>query len=100
MIIWPPNTELIEMVQSGQVLLELPMEKPIPVIHKKRWWNLLMANPIGYLPDDASVDVVEIGLTPQEFLPFGPDWIRGWMFTFFTLFLLSSIVFKLLFKID
>ena len=97
---WPTATSPLQLLESGQVLLQLPVAEAIPVIHKKRWWNSLMANPIGYLPDNASVDVVELGFTPQVFLPFGPGWMSGWMFTFFTTFLLSSIAFKLLLRID
>lgn len=99
-VIWPAHGETLRMSQSGKLLLELPTSEPIPIIHKERWWNLLMANPIGYLPEDSPIDAIEIGLKPQVFLAIGPDWIRGWMFTFFLTFLLSSVVFKVLFRID
>ena len=99
-VVWPASGKSVKMSQSTHILLQLPTSEPIPIIHKKRWWNTLVANPIGYLPNDAPIDAIEIGLTPQVFLPFGPGWIRGWMFTFFLSFLLSSIAFKLLLKID
>lgn len=97
---WPQNDVQLKLVQSDLVLLALPPPHPIPVIHKKRWWNWLMANPIGYLPEPAEVDTVTLGLPAQQILPFGPAWTRGWMFTFFSVFLLSSIAFKLLLRID
>jgi hypothetical protein len=97
---WPRAGQQLALTQSELLLLRLPAEAPIPVIHKKRWWNLLMANPIGYLPEQATVDMVSIGLPPQQFLNFGPAWIRGWMFSFFGVFLVSSIAFKLLLRID
>ena len=59
-----------------------------------------MANPIGYLPDDAIVESIDIELPEQQFLSFGPGWLHGWMFSFFVSFLLSSIGFKLALKID
>src|SRR5690606_6684830 len=37
---------------DGGVVLELPLLAAIPVIHKRQWWNLLIENPAGYLPDD------------------------------------------------
>jgi hypothetical protein len=97
---WPPSGQRVSLLQDGRPLFELPFADSVPVIHKRRWWNWLMANPVGYLPDDAVVDSVNIGLPEQQFLAFGPDWMRGWMFSFFVSFLLSSIGFKLALKID
>lgn len=99
-VAWPQPPATVRLSQSDVVLLELPSEHPVPVIHKRYWWNWLMANPIGYLPEAAGVEVVEIDLPPQQFLSFGPGWMRGWMFSFFMAFLLSSIAFKFLLRID
>lgn len=97
---WPSPGQSASLLQDGRPLFDLPFHHNIPVIHKKYWWNWLMANPVGYLPDDALVDSVEIELPEQHFLEFGPDWMRGWMFSFFLSFLLSSIGFKLALKVD
>lgn len=97
---WPSPETSVTMNSGGQELLSIPLQDNIPVIHKKQWWNLLMANPIGYLPDELETDVIEIGLPRQLALPFGPDWLRGWMFSFFFSFLLSSVTFKIILKID
>ena len=97
---WPSPEQAVALTHEGYTLLELPAEHTIPVIHKHRWWNWLMANPIGYLPDDAVPESIDIGLPEQQFLIFGPAWLRGWMFSFFFSFLLSSIGFKLALKID
>ena len=97
---WPADGQAIALTQSDMTLLKLPMAAAIPVVHKRRWWNLLTANPIGYIPERATLDRVDIALPAQQFLPFGPHWIRGWMFTFFGVFLLSSVAFKLASRID
>lgn len=97
---WPAPDQPIALLQDGEALFELPFEQSIPVIHKRHWWNWLMANPAGYLPDTAAVEAVEIGLPEQQFLRFGPGWMHGWIFSFFTSFLLSSIGFKLALRID
>jgi len=97
---WPSAEQPVAFLQDGQPLFELPSEHNIPVIHKHQWWNWLMANPVGYLPDDAAVESIDIALPEQQFLSFGPTWLRGWMFSFFFSFLLSSIGFKLALKID
>lgn len=97
---WPGPEQHVALLQDDRSLFELPFEDSIPVIHKRRWWNWLMANPAGYLPDDAAVDMVEIGLPAQQFLSFGPAWMHGWLFSFFASFLLASIGFKLALRID
>lgn len=88
------------MNDDHQLLLTLPLEHDIPIIHKKRWWNLLIANPLGYLPKDGSTDVIHINLPGAVFIGSGPGWIRGWMFSFFITLLLSSILFKRLLRLD
>ena len=97
---WPAHGDSLAMNQDGRTLLALPAGDTVPVIHKKRWWNLLMANPLGYLPGDVRADIVHIELPAAVFIDAGPDWMRGWMFCFFGIFLLSSIVFKLLMRLD
>lgn len=97
---WPAPGNRLELLGGGEELLTLPLESPIPVIHDKRWWNVLMANPLGYLPDGLGVQAVHIGLPERNYLGFGPDWMRGWMFSFFLLFLLSSLAFKFLLRIS
>jgi len=59
-----------------------------------------MANPLGYLPDDGKTDVIHIALPEPAMIAAGPGWIRGWMFSFFVTFLLSSLAFKFLLRID
>jgi len=97
---WPENGQPITLTDGRQALLILPLEDNIPIIHKKKWWNLLMANPIGYLPDDSKTDAIHIELPEQVIIGFGPGWMQGWMFSFFLTFLLSSLGFKFLLRID
>ena len=97
---WPGPGQSLTLSDGRQSLLTLPLEYNIPVIHKKKWWNLLMANPIGYLPDEGKTDVIHIDLPEQVIMGFGPSWMCGWMFSFFLTFLLSSLGFKLLLRID
>lgn len=96
---WPAQDQPLTIKDGHLSLLILPLEHNIPIIHKKRWWNLLMANPLGYLPKDGKMDVIHINLPEAVFIATGPGWIHGWMFSFFMSVLLSSIGFKLLFRI-
>jgi hypothetical protein len=99
-VAWPDRGDITALAaQDGVVLLTLPLEHPVPVKHKRVWWNMLFANPLGSLPDTAPVEVIEIGLEPQIFLPFGPGWMRGWEAPFILVVLIASVAIKLIFRI-
>jgi hypothetical protein len=83
----------------GRVVEERPMSAPVTVLHKEQWWNLLIANPLGYLADDSPLEWVEIDLPRREVLPFGPWWLRTWEFVFFTTLVAASLAIKLLFRL-
>lgn len=72
----------------------------IPVMHHKVWWNHLIGNPAGYLPDDTPVTLLRFELPAQEILSAGPDWARGWELTFFVALLLGSLAIKKGFRIE
>ncbi|HEY5776753.1 MAG TPA: hypothetical protein VIS57_11745 [Xanthomonadales bacterium] len=97
---WPAQGQSLTMSDGHQTLLVLPLKHDIPVIHKKRWWNLLVANPLGYLPEEGTTDIVHIGLPEVVIIASGPAWLRGWMFSFFLAFILSSVGFKFLLRLD
>lgn len=78
---------------------ETQMQAPVPVIHKRQWWNGLFGNPVGYLPARAPVERIQAGLPRQQHLAFGPQWMRGWEFIFFVSLLVVSIILKKQLKI-
>ena len=84
---------------SEEVLVTLPLEAAIPVVHKKVWWNSLIANGNGYLDNNQSVEAIYFELQPQEFIGIGPGWIRGWEFSYFVLLIIVSLVIKVAFRI-
>jgi hypothetical protein len=97
---WPDESGRVSLEGPAGPVLTFPLEERIAVIHKRQWWNVLMANPLGYLPDESKIEHIDIALPELSVLPFGPGWIRGWMFTFFLVFLASSIAFKFILRID
>ncbi|HMA14852.1 MAG: hypothetical protein ACM35H_11775 [Bacteroidota bacterium] len=83
----------------GRVVDERPLSAPVTTLHKERWWNVLIANPIGYLADDSPLELVEIDLPRREVLSVGPWWMRTWEFVFFTTLVAASLAIKLLFRL-
>ncbi len=93
------GTSLMLSTANGEDLTELPLKGPVPVVHKQVWWNSLIGNPNGYLPDSHTTDAIYFELRSQQFLKFGPGWIRGWEFSYFVLLILVSLGIKVAFKI-
>jgi hypothetical protein len=83
----------------GRVVDERPLTAPVTTLHKERWWNVLIANPIGYLADDSPLELVEMDLPRREVLSAGPWWMRTWEFVFFTTLVATSLAIKLLFRL-
>ncbi|MGF1476478.1 MAG: hypothetical protein ACFB6S_13025 [Geminicoccaceae bacterium] len=99
-ISWPGQDEALVLVDpSGEPALWLPLEEPAPVVHKRFWWNGLIGNPAGYLPDEAPVDAVHFDLPRQQFLPLGPSWLRGGEAVLLISLLVVSLIIKVAFRI-
>jgi len=97
---WPPPGKTLSLTNAaGTSLLSLPLAHPVPVRHKRVWWNMLFANPLGSLPPDAPVEAIEIGLEAQVFVPFGPGWMQGWEALFIMVVLVASVAIKIIFRI-
>lgn len=89
----PPKAEVRD--DAGTLVAEVELGAPVPVVHKKRWWNVLIGNPAGYLDSAAPVDAIGIDLPRRHYLDSGPDWLRGWEAAFFAALILSSLGFKI-----
>jgi hypothetical protein len=99
-VTWPDEGATLQLVDSDDtVLLTLPPPAPVGAVHQRRWWNTLLGNPAGYLPSPGDVDAVDIELPKREFLPFGPDWLRGWIPTFFAVVIIVSLLLKFLWRL-
>ncbi|MFT4518053.1 MAG: hypothetical protein ACI9JM_000430 [Halioglobus sp.] len=97
---WPGPNQILQLHDRGaDVLLTLPAAAAIPQIHKKLWWNNLLGNPAGYLPDNSPVDLVAISLPPQRHLAVGPVWLGDWMVLFIIAALVAALLVKWQFKI-
>jgi len=96
---WPEDRAALSL-PGDKTLLTLPPAAPSGVVHKHQWWNWLLGNPAGYLPDDAPVTALTLDLPGQAFLDFGPDWMRGWETPYLVLLVAFSLAIKIRFKIQ
>jgi uncharacterized membrane protein (DUF106 family) len=84
---------------GSQKQLSLPTSVPTSVIHKKRWWNYLFANPAGYLDANVNIGLFAFNTPAQVIFNWGPGWMRGWLFAFMLFLVLFSVVIKVVWKI-
>jgi len=98
-LMWPPIDRVVAHAEGNHAQIVIPNALSMPGIHKRQWWNALIGNPAGYIPDSASINRLHFELAPAHYLRFGPSWMRGWEFTFFSVLVLTSIVMKSVFRI-
>ncbi|MEZ5832816.1 MAG: hypothetical protein R3D05_16710 [Dongiaceae bacterium] len=84
---------------AGAEVAQLTLAKPATRIEKRHWWNLLVGNPAGYLPNDGPVEGVSIALPERQYLPIGPDWARSWFAVALASLLIASLLFMRLARI-
>jgi hypothetical protein len=84
---------------QGAQVADLAVEKPVTRIEKRHWWNIVIGNPAGYLPETGPVEGVTIALPEQHYLPVGPDWLRSWITVALSALTIASILFMRLARI-
>jgi hypothetical protein len=84
---------------AGQIVHEQVLNAPVTTLHKRQWWNVLIGNPAGYLPDALGVERIDIELPRNQYLAFGPAWLRGWEAVFFVGLFITALAIKLGFRI-
>jgi hypothetical protein len=96
------DSDAIVVMASNKVIYSgTPLSPPTPVIHKKRWWNVILTNPAGYLVEDAHIDSIRFNMSKKQVLKkWMPGWATGWEIPFFVFVLLSALGIKLGFRIE
>ncbi|MCT7373692.1 hypothetical protein [Chelativorans salis] len=82
------------MDRDGRSVADIAVLEPVPIIHKRLWWNALIGNPAGYLDDALPFDQIDIALPRRQILSFGPMWLRGWEVTFFAAMIAFALIYK------
>lgn len=96
----PPSHRIVVIDETGQVVDRVPWPAPVPTIHKRAWWNLLLGNPAGYLPDDGPLERIDLDIPAKEYLPVGPAWLKPWYVLFFGVLLAASLAIKVAARIE
>jgi hypothetical protein len=92
---WQPNGsggEIELRDQQGVAIARLALAEPVTHIEKRHWWNTLIGNPAGYLPQKGPVEGVSIALPERQYLSVGPNWLRSWATVVLTALLIASLL--------
>jgi hypothetical protein len=92
--------EVVVLDGAGNVVERISLTVPVPTIHKRQWWNALVGNPLGYLPDSSRLESIELGLPQKEYLTVGPAWLRAWYVVFLSVVLAVSLAIKFAARIE
>lgn len=96
----PAGSEAIAVMAGEKVVYAGdPLSPPTPVIHKRRWWSVLLDSPAGYIVEDAPIDSIRLNLSKKQVVKWMPNWARGWEFPFFVFVFLAAFGIKLGFRI-
>ncbi len=99
-ISWPASDEQLWLRDAtSQVITTFPLSEPVPILHKRQWWNVLFGNPIGYIPEGSILEKVEIALPENKYIKFGPEWMHSSEAVFLLVVVIGSLAIKLLFRI-
>jgi hypothetical protein len=94
-VAWPGGGRKVRLLDAAaREIADLPPAAPITLLHKRRWWNVVLGNPAGYVPHDALVDQIRIALPENEYLGFGPSWMRSWQVVFLSALTATSLSIK------
>jgi hypothetical protein len=95
------NSEAIVVMADNKVIYSgTPLSPPTPVIYKRRWWNVLLNSPAGYVVSDAPIDSIRLNIYKKQVVKWMPNWAAGWELPFFTFVFLAALGIKLGFRIE
>ncbi len=98
---WPRPGEEVQLRDGqGTTLIVLGDAPGSKLVERRRWWNLLIGNPMGYLPENSRVDRLTFGFVPLQLHGVGPPWLRSWVAPFFISLIVLSILIKIVFRIE
>lgn len=97
---WPKADAPVTITDThGQLVVSLPPPAAIPEISKPSWLTALFPNPAGEITESSAIDAVLMDMPTPHYTAFGPDWMRGFAFWYFSILLAISLFIKFRFRI-
>jgi hypothetical protein len=96
---WPESGQIELKELTGDLIISIPSSTHVPLIHKRKWWNMFVGNPAGYIRESAPITSVEFTIPPKELIDFGPHWLRSWLVFYFAVLMAAAVAIKVKFNI-
>ena len=94
------SEEIVIKIDNKVIYSGNPLSPPMPVIHKRRWWNVILDSPAGYIVKDAPIDSIKLNISRKQIIKWMPGWASGWEVPFFIFVLIAALGIKLGFRIE
>jgi hypothetical protein len=98
---WPESGDEVQLRDGqGAPLVVIGGAPTSHLIEQRQWWNVLVGNPMGYLPESSRINRLEFGFELRYLHDAGPRWLRSWAAPFFISMIALSILIKVVFRIE
>ena len=94
------SEEIVIKIDNKVIYSGNPLSPPMPVIHKRRWWNVILDSPAGYIVKDAPIDSMKLNISRKQIIKWMPGWASGWEVPFFIFVLIANLGIKYGFRIE
>lgn len=95
-----PLDEISFYINNISIYSDVLFSKPIPYITKKKWWNLFLSSPIGYLSDETNIEVLIFNYPEKVVFNKMPKIINGWELLFFVGIFITALPLRIIFKVQ
>ena len=96
---WPEKDQQVQVsAEDGTVLINMS-DTPVSIVHKKQWWNVLFANPAGYISAEASVEEIHFEHQQQSPGLLFEKFFSSWVWPYFLSTLFFSVLLIVVFKV-
>ncbi len=97
--LWPKTGQKHILLQpDGTKIMAFP-SAPVPIIHKKQWWNVFFGNPAGYISEDNIIDHIAFKFKKQKPNTYLDNYVDGWMWPYFLFTFVFSLIFIVVLKV-
>ncbi len=102
LLTWPHDGESVTLLdERGTSIAALVAGRPgADIIEPRLWWNSIIGNPMGYLPEGSPVTRLQFAFQELQVVGEEPAWYTGWEAPFFATLIALSILIKVVFRIE
>lgn len=96
-----PSKETITITIKDEPVFEGNVfDPPVSIIEKYQWWNILIGNPAGYISNSAPIEAITFHFKRKKLFNSPTNWVNGWELTFFLSVFVSTLLAKIILKIQ